>query len=79
MSDAVIAQKFPFTTNLEENKDYFWCSCGKSSRQPFCDGSHKGSDFTPVKFNVNKAKSYALCGCKQNDGQPFCNGAHNQL
>jgi CDGSH-type Zn-finger protein len=79
MSDAVIAQKSPFMTDLEENKDYFWCSCGKSSRQPFCDGSHKGSDFTPVKFNVNKARSYALCGCKQNDGQPFCNGAHNQL
>ena len=79
MSDAVIAQKSPFIANLKENKDYFWCSCGKSSRQPFCDGSHKGSDFTPVKFNVNKAKSYALCGCKQNDGQPFCNGAHNQL
>ena len=79
MSNAVIAQKSPFMIDLEENKDYFWCSCGKSSRQPFCDGSHKGSDFTPVKFNVNKAKSYALCGCKQNDGQPFCNGAHNQL
>ena len=79
MSDAVIAQKSPFMTDLEENKDYFWCSCGKSSKQPFCDGSHKGSDFIPVKFNVNKARSYALCGCKQNDGQPFCNGAHNQL
>jgi len=56
MSNAVIAQKSPFMIDLEENKDYFWCSCGKSSRQPFCDGSHMGSDLTPVKFNVNKAK-----------------------
>ena len=79
MSDAVIAQEFPYMEDLEEGKNYFWCSCGKSSKQPFCDGSHKGSDFAPVKFNVDKAKSYALCGCKRNDGKPFCNGAHNKL
>ena len=48
MSDAVIAQKLPFMTDLEENKDYFWCSCGKSSNQPFCDGSHKGSGMAAV-------------------------------
>ncbi len=80
MSDAVIAQETPYMTNLEAGKDYFWCACGKSANQPFCDGSHKGSDFTPVKFSVDKAKSYALCGCKHNnDGKPFCNGAHNRL
>ena len=80
MSDAVIAQEFPYMTNLEAGKDYFWCSCGKSSKQPFCDGSHKGSDFEPVKFSVDKSKSYSLCGCKRNnDGKPFCNGAHNRL
>ncbi len=80
MSDAVIAQEFPYMTDLEAGKDYFWCSCGKSSKQPFCDGSHKGSDFEPVKFSVDKSKSYSLCGCKRNnDGKPFCNGAHNRL
>jgi len=79
MSEAVIAQKFPYMTELEAGKDYFWCRCGKSGKQPFCDGSHKGSEFTPVKFSVDKSRSYSLCGCKQNDGQPFCNGSHNRL
>ncbi len=80
MSDAVIAQEFPYMTELEAGKDYYWCRCGKSSNQPFCDGSHKGSDFAPVKFQVDAAKTYALCGCKHNnDGKPFCNGSHNSL
>jgi|TARA_B100000315_G_scaffold221616_1_gene225120 CDGSH-type Zn-finger protein len=79
MSEAVIAQKFPYMTELEVGKDYYWCSCGKSAKQPFCDGSHKGSDFAPVKFQVDTAKAHALCGCKMNDGKPFCNGAHKKL
>ncbi|NQV61473.1 MAG: CDGSH iron-sulfur domain-containing protein [Alphaproteobacteria bacterium] len=79
MSDPVIAQKSPYMTEMEVGKDYFWCSCGKSAKQPLCDGSHKGSDFAPVKFQVETAKAYALCGCKMNDGKPFCNGAHKQL
>ncbi len=79
MSEAVIAQKSPYMTELEVGKDYFWCSCGKSSKQPLCDGAHKGSDFTPVKFQIDDAKAYPLCGCKRNDGKPFCNGAHKNL
>ncbi|MDP6566630.1 MAG: CDGSH iron-sulfur domain-containing protein [Alphaproteobacteria bacterium] len=79
MSEAIIAQKAPYAIELEAGKDYFWCSCGKSSKQPFCDGTHKGSEFAPVKFQVDEAKTAYLCGCKRNDGKPFCNGAHKQL
>ena len=59
MSDAVIAQEFPYMTDLEEGKDYFWCSCGKSAKQPFCDGSHKGSGTILNDYRAAKAHSSA--------------------
>ena len=80
MTDAPqIAQKAPFKVELEEGKTYFWCSCGKSAKQPFCDGSHKGSDLTPVKFTAEATKTAFLCGCKHSEKQPFCDGAHKAL
>ena len=80
MTDAPqIAQKAPFKVELEEGKTYFWCSCGKSTKQPFCDGSHKGSTFTPVKFTAEATKTAFLCGCKHSAKQPFCDGAHKAL
>ena len=80
MSDnAVIAQKGPFQVNLDAGKAYFWCSCGRSAKQPFCDGSHKGTTFLPKKFEVSAAGTFNLCGCKTSDDQPFCDGAHNML
>jgi len=51
-----IAAKSPFAVAVEAGKDYFWCSCGKSKGQPFCDGSHKGSSFSPVKFTASETK-----------------------
>lgn len=80
MSDtAVIAQKGPYQVDLEAAKPYFWCTCGRSAKQPFCDGSHKGTTFAPKKFQVDAAGTFNLCGCKSSDDQPFCDGAHNML
>ncbi len=74
-----IAQKGPFQVQLEAGKDYFWCSCGHSKKQPFCDGSHKGSTFQPRKFTAETTAVYNLCGCKASDDMPFCDGSHNML
>ena len=80
MSEAVIAKKSPYVMELEAGKDYYWCTCGKSAKQPFCDGAHKADgDFAPLKFQVDEAKKYAVCGCRRNDGKPFCSGAHKNL
>ena len=69
----------PFPIDLEKGSDYYWCSCGKSKNQPFCDGSHKGSDFSPKKFTAVKTKTAYLCGCKKTSNSPFCDGSHNKL
>ena len=78
MSDEpVVAQKSPYQVELEAGRRYFWCKCGKSKKQPFCDGSHKGSGIEPLAFTTDAAGVYNLCGCKQTDDQPFCDGTHN--
>jgi CDGSH iron-sulfur domain-containing protein 3 len=77
--EPVIAQKAPYAVDLDVNKKYFWCACGKSSRQPFCDGSHRGSEFTPVPFEAKEAGKAYLCGCKHTKNQPFCDGTHKTL
>jgi CDGSH iron-sulfur domain-containing protein 3 len=77
--DPVIAQKGPYQVELEAGRNYFWCTCGKSARQPFCDGSHKGGSFEPKKFTVEASATYNLCGCKASDDMPFCDGTHNML
>lgn len=74
-----IAQKGPYPVDLEAGKTYFWCSCGQSKNQPFCDGSHKGSSFNPVKFTAEVSKTAYLCGCKHTGKQPFCDGSHKTL
>jgi CDGSH-type Zn-finger protein len=79
MAEPTIAQKSPHPVEVEAGKSYFWCACGKSAKQPFCDGSHKGSDFTPVKFEAAESKTVYLCGCKHTADQPFCDGTHNGL
>jgi len=80
MSDnPIIAQKSPIPVDVEEGKSYFWCTCGRSDNQPFCDGSHKDTSFTPMKWTAEKSGKKFFCGCKMTDGQPFCDGTHNGL
>ncbi len=78
MSDPEIPQKSPYIIELDAG-DYYWCSCGKSSKQPFCDGSHQGLGFSPVKFSLEKNEVVSLCGCKHAKKPPFCDGSHNQV
>ena len=78
MAEPNIAKRSPYIVQLEPG-DYWWCACGRSANQPFCDGSHKGSEFSPVKFTVTSKAPLALCGCKRTGNKPFCDGTHNSL
>jgi CDGSH iron-sulfur domain-containing protein 3 len=75
----VIAQKSPIAVPLEAGKTYWWCACGKSAKQPFCDGSHKGSGFAPKEFTAQDSKTAYLCCCKHTKSQPFCDGTHKTV
>lgn len=79
MEQAVIAQKSPFQVDVVAGKTYFWCACGRSKNQPFCDGSHKGTGLTPVQFKPEELKTVWLCGCKHTGSRPMCDGTHKSL
>ncbi|MDE3148854.1 MAG: CDGSH iron-sulfur domain-containing protein [Acidobacteriota bacterium] len=79
MSEPTIAQKGPYAVKVEAGKSYHWCACGRSAKQPFCDGTHKGSDFTPVKFEAKASGTVYLCGCKHTGDRPYCDGTHATL
>ncbi len=80
MSDKpVIAQKAPYPVEVEAGKNYFWCACGRSKKQPFCDGSHKGTGFSPVKYTAETSKRVFFCGCKHTGNPPLCDGTHSKL
>lgn len=78
-TDPVVAQKGPYAVPVEEGKSYYWCACGKSKGQPFCDGSHQGSEFEPVEFTAEKTETAYLCGCKHTANRPRCDGSHEKL
>ena len=79
MNNAKVAAKAPLLVKLSAGKTYAWCSCGLSSNQPFCDGSHKGSSFAPLLFQVDETKTYRLCQCKRTRDPGFCDGSHASL
>ena len=79
MEQPKIAQKAPYAVEVEEGKTYYWCACGKSSKQPFCDGSHAGSSFTPVAYTAEKSGTVHFCGCKHSKNAPLCDGSHHNI
>lgn len=80
MSDAiVIPQKQPYAVEVEAGKTYYWCQCGRSKNQPFCDGAHKDTGFEPLAITAEKTETVYLCGCKHTANKPFCDGSHQQL
>jgi CDGSH-type Zn-finger protein len=78
MTEPKIAARRPEVLDLEPGT-YFWCACGHSASQPFCDGSHKGTGLTPMKFEIAEKGKVALCACKHTGGKPFCDGTHKTL
>ena len=79
MAEPDIAQKEPYAVEVEEGRSYLWCRCGKSARQPFCDFSHKGTEFTPVRYKAETSGTVYFCGCKRSGDAPLCDGTHNTL
>jgi CDGSH-type Zn-finger protein len=79
MSEPVIAQKYPYAVDVDAGKSYWWCACGKSTTQPFCDGSHKGSSFNPIEHQAVKSCTVYFCGCKHSSNGVLCDGSHKKL
>lgn len=77
MSEAIIPQNAPYSVEVEQGESYYWCACGRSKSQPFCDGSHQGTAFEPVAFTAEKTDTVYLCGCKKTGSAPYCDGTHN--
>jgi len=78
MEKPMCPQKCPYVLT-GENKKYAWCSCGKSSKQPFCDGSHQDTNFSPIIVTNDKYGKIAWCGCKNTSNPPYCDGTHSKL
>jgi CDGSH-type Zn-finger protein len=79
MMEAKIAQRAPYGVNVEAGKTYYWCRCGLSAQQPYCDGAHKGSHFTPLPYKAESTGKVYLCGCKRTHASPKCDGAHAKI
>ena len=74
-----IAGTAPIPVDVEKDKKYFWCTCGLSANQPFCDGSHKNTEFTPQVWVAPESKKVFFCACKRSENTPLCDGSHNKL
>jgi CDGSH iron-sulfur domain-containing protein 3 len=78
MTAPVRASDTPFAVDVQAGKDYWWCACGRSANQPFCDGSHKVTDITPMKYSAAETKTVWFCGCKSSGQKPMCDGTHKK-
>jgi CDGSH-type Zn-finger protein len=78
MDKPLRASDTPYGIDVEAGKNYFWCSCGRSANQPFCDGSHAGTSFTPLKYTANDTRKVFFCGCKATAKSPLCDGSHSK-
>ncbi len=79
MATPRMAQKAPYPVQVEAGKTYYWCACGESKNQPFCDGSHRTTPFTPLTHVAQKSGAAYFCGCKQTGAPALCDGTHNRL
>ena len=78
MTKPTRASDTPFAVEVQQGKSYLWCSCGLSTKQPFCDGSHKSSEFKPLQYTAEANQTIYFCGCKQTAKAPLCDGSHNR-
>jgi CDGSH-type Zn-finger protein len=79
MADPIPAQKGPYGVDVVAGYQYWWCACGRSKRQPFCDGSHAGTGIDAIPYSATESKKLWFCGCKQTRTKPFCDGTHSKL
>ena len=79
MAEVIVAQKAPFKFDVVAGRNYFWCACGRSKKQPICDGSHSGTGITPIIYAATEAKTVWFCGCKASAKKPLCDGTHKSL
>lgn len=79
MTKAIVVQKAPYAVEVEAGKSYWWCSCGRSKSQPFCDGGHQGTAFNPVEYRAEKTGTVYFCGCKHSGNGVLCDGSHQKL
>lgn len=79
MADPIQAQKAPYPYQVEAGRNYFWCACGRSKKQPLCDGSHSDTGITPVVYKAAESGEVWFCGCKATGTPPLCDGSHKNL
>lgn len=79
MTEAMVAAKQPAKIEVKQGRTYFWCVCGRSAKQPLCDGSHKDTGFEPLAYTAEKDGTLWFCQCKQTGNRPLCDGTHKTL
>ena len=79
MVERVVYQKKSMPVEVESGNTYFWCACGRSAKQPFCDGSHKDTGIAPIAYTATASGTAFFCGCKATKSEPLCDGTHKTL